>query len=107
MGPFLRRGGEPGSPARRSRVVLVVLGAVVALGAVAVDVFALTASHDPARATGGAVPGRAASPAAGSASAHPTDVASVGTSGRPATASALRQIILPDLLIVAPDGLAA
>jgi len=104
MGPFLRRGGEPGSPARRSRVVLVVLGAVVALGAVAVDVFALTASHDPARATGGAAPGRAASPAA---SAQPTDAASVGTSGRPATASALRQIILPDLLIVAPDGLAA
>jgi len=105
MGPFLRRGGEPGSPARRSRAVLVVLGAVVALGAVAVDLFALTASHEPARATGGAVPGRGASRVA--ASAHPADVASVGTSGRPATASALREIILPDLLFVAPGGLAA
>lgn len=106
MGRFLRRGGEPGSPARRGRALLAAVGAVVALGAVAVDLFALTASHDPARATGDALPGRTASSVPTSASVQPTEAASVGTSGPPATASALRQIILPDLLIVAPSGLA-
>src|SRR5262245_8741600 len=101
MGSFLRRGGEPGTTARRGRAVLVAVGALVALGAVAVDVLALTVSHDPARATRGAVPSRA------SGSAHPADATSVGTQGAPAATSAFRQIILPDLLVVAPGGLAA
>jgi hypothetical protein len=107
MGRLLRRGGKPGSPASRGRAVLAALGAAVALGAVAIDLFALTASHDPARATGGSAFRRPAHPVAASASARPTEAASAGTSGRPATASSLRQIILPDLLIVAPGGLAA
>ncbi len=106
MGRLLRRGGEPGSPAVRGRAVLAALGAAVALGAVAIDLFALTASHDPARATGGSVPRQTAHSVPVSASARPTEAASVGTSGRPATASSIRQIILPDLLIVAPGGLA-
>ena len=107
MGPFLRRGGAPGRPARRGRAVLAAVGAVVALGAVAVDLFALTATQDPARATGGAVRGRTASPAPAAASAQPTVAASPGTSKGAAAASALRQIILPDLLIVAPTGMSA
>lgn len=107
MGPFLRFGGEPGTTARWRRAALVAVGALVALGAVAVDFLALTASHDPARATGGAVPGRAGGRFAASGSAHPADVASAGPQGRPAATSALQQIILPDLLVVAPAGLAA
>jgi Transglycosylase SLT domain len=106
MGRLLRRGGEPGSPAIRGRAVLAALGAAVALGAVAIDLFALTASHDPARATGSSAPRRTAHSVPVSASARPTEAASVGTSGRPATVSSIRQIILPDLLIVAPGGLA-
>jgi hypothetical protein len=87
--------------------VLAALGAALALGAVAIDLFALTATHDPARATAGSASRRPAHPVAASASVRPTEAASVATSGRPATASSLRQIILPDLLIVAPGGLAA
>jgi hypothetical protein len=104
MGPFLRRGRAPGRPARRGRAVLAAAGAVVALGAVVVDLFALTATHDPARASGGAVPSRTASPAP-TAATEAAAAASPGTGGRAAAASALRQIILPDLLIVAPSGL--
>jgi hypothetical protein len=107
MGPFLRRGGAPGGRARRGRVVLAAVGAAVALGAVALDVFALTATRDPAQATGGAVAGRMARPVRTAASAQPAVAASLGSPRRPATASALRQIILPDLLIVAPNGLTA
>src|SRR5215471_3976119 len=105
MGRFLRRGGSPGKPARRGRVVLAAIGAAGAFGAVAVDLFALTASHDPARATGSPAPGRTASPVPTSAGVQPAEAASIGTGGQPA-ASAQRQIILPDLLIVAPSGLA-
>jgi hypothetical protein len=80
---------------------------VLVLGAVAVDLFALTAAHDPARATGGALRGRSVSPVPTAASARPAEAANLRTTRQPATASGLRQIILPDLLIVAPNGLAA
>src|SRR5215471_5115165 len=108
MGAFLRRGGAPGGRARRGRVALAAVGAVVALAAVAVDLFALTATHDPAQATGGAVSGRTARPVPTAVSALPAVATSLGSARRPAVAaSALRQIILPDLLIVAPNGLTA
>ena len=104
---FPRRGGAPGRPARRGRLVLAAAGAVVALGAVAVDVFALSATHDPAQATGGTPPGRTARPAPTAESAQPTVAASLGTKSQPAAAGTQRQIILPDLLFVAPSGLTA
>jgi hypothetical protein len=107
MGPFLRRGGAPGRPARRGRAVVAAVGAVAVLGAVAVDLFALTATYYPARATDGGVPRRAGSPVATAATARAAETARPKT-GRPAAAaSALRRIILPDLLIVAPSGLSA
>jgi hypothetical protein len=80
---------------------------VVVLGAVAVDLFALTATHDPARHTGGAARGPTASPVPTAASAQPAEEANLQGSRQPATASGFRQIILPDLLIVAPNGLTA
>ncbi len=107
MGPFLRRGGAPGRLARRGRAALAAVGAVVALGALAVDFFALTATHDPAQATGGAVDQRTASPAPVTASAQAVEAASLATGTRAAAAGALRQIILPDLLVVVPSGLTA
>jgi hypothetical protein len=87
--------------------VLAAVGAAVALGAIAIDLFGLTASHDPARATIGAAPRRTASPGPTSVSVRQTEAAVTRTSGQPAPAGPLRQIILPDLLIVAPGGLAA
>ena len=108
---FPRRGGAPdeasGRPARKGRVMLAAAGAVVALGAIAVDVFALSATHDPARATGRAAHGGTAGPVPTAARTQPTQAASLGAGGQPAAASALRQIILPDLLFVAPSGLSA
>lgn len=102
-----RRGGAPGRTARRRRVVLVAAAAVVAIAAVAVDVFALSAAHDPARATGDAKPSGTGRPIPAATSVQPTEAASLGRSSGPAAASTIRQIILPDLLIVAPKGLTA
>jgi hypothetical protein len=104
---FPRRGGALGRPSRQAGVALAAAGAVVVLGAVAVDVLALSATHDPARASGDPVPGRSVSPVPTPTGAQPPPAASRGTKGKPATSSAFRQIILPDLLFVAPGGLSA
>jgi len=110
MGGFLRllrRRGASRSPARRGRALLAALGAVAAVGAVAFDLFALGATHDPAHAIGGAVPGRTARPVPTAAGAQPTSAASPRAGNAVTAASPIRQIILPDLLIVAPSGLSA
>jgi Transglycosylase SLT domain len=105
MGPFLRRGRARGRLTRRHLAVLAALGTVI-LGAVATGDYALTVASNPARATSGGaasldLPARP----------HPTTPAGRPASSKPASsgqatdASAFRQIILPDLLIVAPHGL--
>jgi hypothetical protein len=107
MGFFPRRGGAPGKSARRGWAAFAAIGAAVALGLVAVDVFALNATHDAARATGNVTPGRTARATPAPAIAQPPQAASPGTSSRATTASSIRQIILPDVLVVAPGGLSA
>ncbi|MBO0825783.1 MAG: hypothetical protein J2P27_18310, partial [Actinobacteria bacterium] len=79
------------------------VGAVVALGVVTVDAIAVYTEHHPSRATGGRSGSASATqrPASRAASAQP----SAGPSGKAVATSSLRQIILPDLLIVAPGGL--
>jgi hypothetical protein len=114
MGPFLRRSGAPGKPATRRLAVLGTVGTVIALGAATLGGLALTANRHPAPAptpaTGG---GRGGVARPGPSSRRDETGAEAGTTASPlasgnATAtSAYRQIILPDLLIVAPDGLTA
>jgi hypothetical protein len=112
MGSFLRRGGARGRLTRRQLAVLAALGTVV-LGAVATGDYALTAATNPAEATAGrgGPPRPAARPhraTAASATAASAPVSSKPTSSRQVTTtSTFRQIILPDLLIVAPHGLTA
>jgi hypothetical protein len=107
MRRFLRRGGAPGTPARRWLAVLSAVGAVIALGAVTVDAFALTAEHHAAQAgvphggTARAVPATGSTPG----TPRPKAATSHRASNNAATTSSFRQIILPDLLIVAPRGL--
>ena len=107
MRRFLRRSGAPGTPARKWLAVLSAVGAVIALAVVTVDALALTSGRGPARA--GARPGGAdpADPTTGSApsTTRPSAAARQRAAGNATTTSSFRQIILPDLLIVAPDGL--
>jgi Transglycosylase SLT domain len=107
MGPFLRRGGARGRLTRRQLAVLAALGTVV-LGAVATGDYALTAATNPAQATArrGGPPGPAASPPRVAAASAPVSSKPTGSS-QATTTSTFRQIILPDLLIVAPHGLTA
>jgi Transglycosylase SLT domain len=106
MGPFLRRGGAPRRVAMRGRVVLVAAGAAAVLGALAVDLFALAATHNSAQANSDSSRSPAARVVPAASSVRPASAASVQPGGQqPAAASSLRQIILPDLLIVAPGGL--
>lgn len=101
MGPFLRRGGTRGRLTRRHLAVLAALGTVV-LGAVATGDYALTVASNPALATAGG-----ADPADQPAGPRPATAASSqpASSSQATATSAFRQIILPDLLIVAPHGL--
>ncbi len=107
MGPFLRRGGARGRLTRRQLAVLAAVGTIVVVGAVAAGDFALLpAERGPAQTTAPAASFRA--PLA----SHPrTTVPAARVSSQRATSSAavatstFRQIILPDLLIVAPKGL--
>jgi hypothetical protein len=87
--------------------VLAAVGAAVALGAIAFDLFALGATHDPARATGDATTSRPVPRSPAAASVQPAEAASLGAGSRSSAVSTIRQIILPDLLIVAPKGLTA
>jgi hypothetical protein len=110
MGGFLRllrRGGASRRPARRGRALLAALGAVAAVGAVAFDLFALGATHDPAHAIGSRAAGRTARPVPTAEGAQSTRAASPRAGNAVTAASPIRQIILPDLLIVAPSGLTA
>jgi Transglycosylase SLT domain len=104
MGPFLRRGGARGRLPRRHLAVLAAVGTAVAAGAVATGDYALTIASSPARVTA-----RHADPADPPASPHPAapsaPVSKPARSAQAATTSTFRQIILPDLLIVAPRGL--
>lgn len=103
MGRFLRWGGT------RVRRPVRWLTAVAALGAVAAVTVALTEqASGPAQARARATSPRAypVSPDAGR-SGTPTASAGVGSAAVAATSTAFGQIILPDLLIVAPGGLTA
>jgi hypothetical protein len=107
MGPFPRHGEVRGRLTRRQRVVLAAVGTVVVLGAVTVGDYALlTAERDPARTTASAADDR--SPLA---RPRPTTLPGARggseptTSGAVAAASTFSQIILPDLVILAPEGL--
>jgi hypothetical protein len=101
MGPFLRRGGMRGRLTRRHLAVLAALGTVV-VGAVATGEYALTVASNPARPAAGR-----AGPVDPPASPRPPAPATSKPAGssQVTAASAFRQIILPDLLIVAPHGL--
>jgi hypothetical protein len=94
MGRFLRPGGAEGRRTRRNLAVLAAAGTVALL---AVGDYALIASHgDPTDSAVSAQPTIATS---APASSQPT------VSSRAATTSTFRQIIVPDLLVVAPHGL--
>jgi hypothetical protein len=103
MGSFLPRGGARGRLTRRQLAVLT----VVVLGAVAAGDYALaTAQRDPAQTVAPAADARDQL-----TSPRPTGAPSARVSSQPATSSGavatstFRQIILPDLLILAPKGL--
>lgn len=107
MGGFLRRGGTPGRRVPRWLAVLGVVVAVLAAGAIVVNATGLTGAHQTASTrTRPAVSAAAGSPEASAAPPASTPAASSSPAGS-TVASALRQIILPDVLIVAPDGLSA
>jgi hypothetical protein len=103
MGPFLRRGGARGRLTRGQLAVLT----VVILGAVAVGDYALaSAQRGPAQTIAPAADARNQL-----TSPRPTGAPGARVSSQPAPSlgavatSTFRQIILPDLLILAPKGL--
>jgi Transglycosylase SLT domain len=106
MGPFLRRGGARGRLTRRHLAALAAVGTVVVLAAVAAGDYALTAVGDRAQAAA-----RLADPPDPPASPRPTPAATPRASSLPTSqatvTSAFHQIILPDLLVVAPHGLSS
>jgi hypothetical protein len=107
MGPFLRRGGAWSRLTRRQHGVFAAVGTVVVLGAVAVGDYAVaTAQRDPSQTIA-----PAAVPRDQLTSPRPTAAPGARVSSQPATSSGglatstFRQIILPDLQILAPKGL--
>ncbi len=108
MGRFLRRGGAEGRRTRRNLAVLAAVGTVALLATVAVGDYALATLDS----TGASAAGRG-DPPDPPARVQPTVAGGVRASTQPtsssqaATTSSFGQIILPDLLIVAPHGLTA
>jgi Transglycosylase SLT domain len=108
MGRFRRAGGALGKRTRRTVAVLAAVGTVAVLATVALGDYELTAGRNTAQAAiqPGAPADRASSPQPTTASSAPVSSQSAASTQATAT-SAFRQIILPDLMIVAPHGLTA
>ena len=90
MGPFLRGGGAPRRLVMRGRVVLLAAGAAAVLGALALDLFALAATHNSAQANSDTSRRPAARAGPAVSSVRPASAVSVQ---QPAAASSLRQKI--------------
>lgn len=108
MGRLLRRGRAFGRLTGRRRVLLGAAGVIVALVPPSIAGYGLATSRGAAEpTTGSVIRAGGADPVASKAPSRPAASSPAPRPGPAAPAGTLRQIILPDLLVVLPSGMTA